>query len=169
MTDDQATTTRLPRPEPVGDVLVRTRQRDTGDIALWEPRGNGVWWDRRGRWSATWTELDDEKYGPVELLVPVAYRTPMPGDPGHALAQQVAEQVLEPIAAMMQQLAAAAGAGITATVAEAYRRGMADAHTVERNDPSRLHTGVNLHIQPAPERIIVPVPVHDPRTGGMRA
>jgi hypothetical protein len=61
-------------------------------------------------------------YGDVELLVAVPYGTP-PAD----VAQRVIEGVLAPVAAMMQQLAAAAGAAITAVVADATRRAAADA------------------------------------------
>jgi hypothetical protein len=69
-----------------------------------------------------WQQLAEGFWGDVELLVPVPYGTP-PAD----LAQTVVESVLAPVATMMQQLAAAAGAAVTAVVADATRRAAADA------------------------------------------
>jgi hypothetical protein len=118
------------RPAPPPHVLLRT-SGDGG--AVWQHTGNDVWWNRVGRWSATWAEIDAGGYGDVELLVPVPYATPEPGQPGALLAQQAVEGLLNPAGAMAAELAAAFAAGITATIADAYRTGRLD----ERLDQNR--------------------------------
>lgn len=125
---------RTPRPEPHESVYLR----DSNTLSLWGQARPGDWVAVTGEYrvSASWDDLDRGKYGEIELLVPIPYQAPEPGTGAHRLGQHVAAAILEPIAAMMQQLAAAAGAGLTAVVADAYRRGGEDAHTVERADPS---------------------------------
>lgn len=112
-----------PLPPPPPGVLARTRR----DGRVWRETTPGTWIN--GRWTMTWPELADGRRGPVDLLVPVPYA---PGAP-HPTSQDVAENVLNPVAALMQQLAAAAGAAITAVVADAYQRGTVDA---QRSTPA---------------------------------
>lgn len=107
----------MSRPEPPPHVLVR----DANTSSVWQYAGPEGWVAQGMRaWLATWEELDGGKFGEIELLVPVPYVHHLPR------AQDIAEALLNPVAEMMQQLAAAAGAGVTAVVADAYQRGRAD-------------------------------------------
>lgn len=107
----------MSRPEPPPHVLVR----DQNTASIWAYAGAEGWIAQGMRaWLATWEELDGGKYGEIELLVPVPYVTALP------TSQDIAEALLNPVASMMQQLAKAAGAGVTAVVADAYQRGRAD-------------------------------------------
>jgi hypothetical protein len=116
-----------PRVEPAPGSIVATTL-DGG--RWWVNAGDGTWrelrTDDRPPRSTTWPELDAGGHGAVDLLVPVAYRTPAPDEPAHGAAQHVAEAILNPIGTMLTQLAQAAGAGVTAVVAGAYEQGRRD-------------------------------------------
>lgn len=125
--------TARPFPPPHRDALIRTASpRRVWQCLDDEPPG--LWFsynpvDERPE-TATWTVLAAGDYGPIDLLVPVPYTEPGDSDPARIPCDRLVEHVLAPIATMLQQVASAAGAGIAAIVAEAYRRGVEDrAHT----------------------------------------
>lgn len=107
-------------PPPPG---VPVRDRNTGTI--WKS-DDGVRWEGiagTGRHvEVTWEELSTQ-WGGLDMLVPVPLDPDTGDGAGSDLAQRLAEQLLNPVAAMMLQLTQAAGAGVTAIIADAYRRG----------------------------------------------
>lgn len=111
-----------PSTEPPPHLLARTSYNG----AIWYADGNGQWATRLpgGTTRAPWARIGAGQYGDVEILVPVPFTA------GGYGSQTVVEHVLNPVAAMMQQLAAAAAAAVTAVVADAYRRGRAEAAPV---------------------------------------
>jgi hypothetical protein len=108
-------------PAPPASSLIRT----SNPVVVWIVGADGTCTALAPPYGLTalrhpWKQLADGFYGDVELLVAVPYGTP-PAD----VANRVVEGVLAPVATMMQQLAAAAGAAVTAVVADAVRRGTA--------------------------------------------
>lgn len=108
-------------PPPPGFPL---RDGNTGTI--WQQDIDNGWTGRapNGRlFFATWDDIAGGKFGTLEMLVPVPYTADTP-DPGTDTARQaLIAGVLEPVAAMMQQLAEAAGAGLLAVMADVYQQG----------------------------------------------
>lgn len=157
MTAEDTAAAQPPRPEPQLGALVRTSR----DGTVWEHAVPGEWTSLADRYRiASWDEIDGGAFGDVELLVGIPYRTPRAGEPAHATAQAAAEAVVNPIGAMMAQLAEAAGAGITAAIVEAWRTGHATGYSLAVGNRVQI-TGVEPAVR------FVPVPV--PGGGGMRA
>lgn len=122
-----------PPPPPPPGSLIRTAD----DGAIWKTDVKGNWHTIAARTQpgTSWERLARGVYGDVELLVPVTYI----GDAGGPeFAQAVAETILNPVAAMMAQLAQAAGAAVTAMIGETYRMGRADGHRDGPGDPPRF-------------------------------
>jgi hypothetical protein len=123
-------------PEPPGNVPVRTTDVD-GTTAIWVQAVPGLWIELGDEYaqSARWDDIAAGGHGRVDLLIPVPYTARHATDPAAVPVATLVEAVLDPAAAMMQQLARAAGAGVIAVVGEAYDRGRRDQATTGEGDP----------------------------------
>jgi hypothetical protein len=116
-------------PEPQRGTLIRTRlATEAGGGLVWQCLEPGLWFTYNpvtGESSVrNWAEVTGGDYGTVvELLIPVTYTAPDAGTDAEVAVDRLVHHALSPIANMIQQLAAAAAAGVSAIVVEADRRG----------------------------------------------
>lgn len=116
-------------PEPYRTAIVRTSMPDGKGCSIWQCLEQGLWFTHATAPGdlpvvKNWGEVVSGAYGTVvDLLVPVPYDVPEPGTDGAVAVDRLVHHVLSPVAAMLQQVTAAAASGLSALVVEADRRG----------------------------------------------
>lgn len=129
-------------PPPVGFLV-----QDGHTGMVWHPEDpqRTSWCTTSGNgrtWSCSWDELARGKYGALTLLVPILYTAADSGDMDtEAAIARLVEHVLEPVGAMLVDLARSAAAGVLGVVREAHSRGRTAADRDAGRGPAATGAG----------------------------